>query len=490
MKLKKLAALMMTGAMAVSMLAGCSGNSAKPEDTGKQTTAAGQADAATQAPAGEDTQAPAADAQGDGEQIVLRYAAWDLGTEEENNIFRRMIAEYEKRNPNIKIEIATDIDTQDWVGSLTTAAAGGNLPDVAMISELPLSVANDWALDVTPYIQNDADWANIPAVLSESGKYGSGTYGVPSGMNISGLYINLDLFEAKNQQPLSYGYSFEDFDNALKNMSAPSEGIIAIKAPDMSDWYAAVKDPSYGWYTYADGQVKLNDPLYIEGIKYSKSIYENAYCFTGLSDEQKANFGVDNDWDAFNAGKIAMTIDPTSNATGYAKLAFKTKFVGLPDGKAIIIPDYYFISKTSQHPQEAYDFAKFMSFGKDGIMAKLDAIEADATLSWGSLPLNNDKDIIDRFFANYPVEGVQEVYENLEGNGIVEAFKFTPGYVNARWNASTGIKAGENDNATIGQVIEACIKGELNIDDYAEQLNTLANASIKEVADVIAATVQ
>ncbi len=180
-----------------------------------------------------------------------------------------------------------------------------------------------------------------------------------------------------------------------------------------------------------------------------------------------------------------MTPDSTSNATGYSQLSSKIKFTSLPNGKCVIIPDYIFIGKTSAHPQEAYEFAKFMSFGKEGILARLDLLEADTALTWNSLQLNSDEEIIERFFANYPMEGVQEVYENMEGNAIVEAFKFTPGYANARWNAPTGIKAGENENATIGQVIESCVKGELNIDDYAQQLTDLANAEIQAVQDAI-----
>lgn len=57
-------------------------------------------------------------------------------------------------------------------------------------------------------------------------------------------------------------------------MSAPSEGIASIKVADISDWYPAVKDDSVGFFTLKDGKVDLTNPLYIEGIKYSRSIYE------------------------------------------------------------------------------------------------------------------------------------------------------------------------------------------------------------------------
>jgi hypothetical protein len=87
------------------------------------------------------------------------------------------------------------------------------------------------------------------------------------------------------------------------------------------------------------------------------------------------------------------------------------------------------------------------------------------------------------------MEGVQEVYEDFMDSSIVEAFKFAPGYTNARWEGLTGITVGDIANANMATVIDACVRGELNIDDYAEQLNTLANAFLQEVADVIAKVV-
>ncbi|MCI9150433.1 MAG: hypothetical protein HFI42_08005 [Lachnospiraceae bacterium] len=58
-----------------------------PSDSG---AAADEGDAA-----GGDTADEGADGADNGEQITLRYAVWDLGTEEENGINRRMIKAYE-----------------------------------------------------------------------------------------------------------------------------------------------------------------------------------------------------------------------------------------------------------------------------------------------------------------------------------------------------------------------------------------------------------
>lgn len=424
---------------------------------------------------------------GNAEQITLTYASWALGTEEENNLERRMIAEYERLHPNIKIKIAEDIvSAGNWEDALATAAAGGILPDVSLIAGLPGAVAKEWALDVTEYTSKDEEWANIPEVLRESGQFGGKQYGLPTAMHLAGMFINKDLFEAQNVTPLTYGYTLEDWEKAIAAISSPANGVVALKNADIVDWYPSVKNSELGWFTYDGTQVHLNDPAFIDAVKYSLFLNNSGYSFEGLSPDQRTNFGVESDWEAWNAGTVAMCYDATYACESLAKeRSFTSEFIGLPNGKLVIVPDYQFIGKTTKHPQEAYDFAKFMTHGKEGILKRLEISEANESVTWTALPLNTDKEIIDRYFENFPVEGVRTAYESMDGNTIVEAFKYTPGYTNARWNALTGIAAEDKDNANIAEVITACRKGALNIDDYADQLNKLANQYISEEAAMI-----
>lgn len=68
----------------------------------------------------------------------------------------------------------------------------------------------------------------------------------------------------------------------------------------------------------------------------------------------------------------------------------------------------------------------------------------------------------------------------MDTNGtVVEAFKFAPGYSNARWNGPTGIEL-DGEEANMAKIVDKCILGELSIDDYAAQLNTLANGFIAD----------
>ncbi len=465
--MKKLIALVLALVMVTAMFAGCQ------ENPGTTTTGAQNNPGTTnnQAVKPED-------------QIVLRLAHWGLGTEEEYNLERQMIDLYMKLNPNIRIEIADDI-TGDWNAALATAAAGNNLPDVFLIGNVPTAVANEWTLDLTEFTKTDEDWNKLPASMIESVQYGNEIHAIPLAMHINGIYINVDLFEEMNVDPLESGYSMEDFEEAVEDVTDLNQGKIALADYNIYEWYASVLNPELGFFTYADGQVHLDDPAFIEAVKYSNDIYSNKYSWNSLNDDEKAVFGVGSDWDAFCNGKLALKMDATWNANFFSTLPYNIKFITLPEGKSVLIPDYICIGKSTEHPQEAYDFAKWMAHSKEGILARLDLDEADDSISFASIPLILDEEISERFFANYPMEGVQEVYEEFMDTAIVESYKFAPGYENARWNGMTGISVGDIANANMATVIDACVRGVLNIDDYAEQLNTMANGFLKEVQDII-----
>lgn len=415
------------------------------------------------------------------EQVTLRFASWALGTEEENNIQRQMIAAFEKEHPNIKIEIAEDI-TGDWNAALATAATGGNLPDVSLIAELPTAVANGWALDVSEYASNDTDWTKVPADLVASGKYNNKLYGIPTAMHMAGVFINTDYFDDANVDYLAYGYSWDDFVSITKSLHKPAEGKAALKfVNDFVNFIPYVWDDTQGWYTYDGNNLYLDSDAFINAVKETKNLV--GYSWANLSEDQRAvTVGADKgDYEAWQQGYTAMWYAATYECEGFARdLSYNVQYVALPEGKSVIIPDYCFISATTEHPEEAWEFVKFMYWGPEGINAKMDIDEADDAVSWTELPLCADEEVLERYFKDFPIEGVEEAYRGLTTYGsIVEAYKFAPGYTNARWNGMTGITFGDAE-LSIGGVIDKCIAGELSIDDYAKQLNTTANKFIEE----------
>ncbi len=477
--MKKLMALLMVLCMMVCMTA-CGG-------AGDNDTTAAPGTSTTEAPDGDTTEdGTETETDGSGEQIVLRFASWALGTEEDNNLERQMIAAFEKAHPDIKIEIAEEI-VDPWNDALNTAAAGGDLPDVALISTLTTAVANKWALDVTALAAADPEWNNIPASLIESGQYNGKQYGIPTAMHLAGLFINTDYFEEMNVMPLEYGYDWDTFMDAVEKLHKPSEGKVALKyVNDFVNFLPYLWDENQGWYTYDGTEMHLDSDEFIRAVKTTNKLVQ--YSWAGLSGDQKAlTAGKDkSDYDAWFQGYAGIWYDASWCCEGYAKdLSFNTEFVGLADGKSVIIPDYCFIASTTEHPEEAWEFVKFMFWGTEGINTRMDLDAADPEVSWSNLPLNMDEAIVERYFENYPVKGVEEAFRGMNENGtVVEAYKFAPGYDPARWNGKTGIVL-DDVELTMANVIDKCILGELSIDDYATQLNTLANNFIKAERDAV-----
>lgn len=491
MKKRSLVALLTAAAMVMS-LTGCGDSDSSGSSEGSSQTPSGTesgsggADSEETSDSGEE---PDSGEEADGDVVTLRFASWALGTEEDNNIERQMIAAFEASHQNIKIEIAEEI-TGDWNEALATAAAGGTLPDVSLIAALPTAVANGWALELGDLIAADsADWNMIPDSLRESGMYNGKAYGIPTSMHLAGLYMNMDLFEDLNVTPLSYGYSWDEFMDTVEELHNPSNGIAAMKyVNDFVNFLPYLWDENQGWYTYDGTGVHLDSEEFVRAVKETNKLV--SYSWAGLTDDQKnVTAGADKgDYDAWLQGATAMWYDATYCCAGYtngSNITYGVEYVGLPGGKNVIIPDYCFIASTTQHPQEAWEFVKFMFWGVDAATNRMDIDEADENVSWTAMPITADSATLDRFFGNFSVDGVREAYESMAQNGtVVEAFKFAPGYTQARWQGPTGITLDDNE-ATMSTIIDKCILGELSIDDYASQLNTLANGFIAAEREAI-----
>lgn len=115
--MKKLLALTMAGAMALS-LAACGASS---ESTATSDSTATDATSTTTESA-------------EGEQVTLNWAVWDL---ESTAYWQAMADGYMAANPNVTIEM-TDLGSTDYMTQLATQLAGGNGElDVLTIKDIP-----------------------------------------------------------------------------------------------------------------------------------------------------------------------------------------------------------------------------------------------------------------------------------------------------------------------------------------------------------------
>jgi multiple sugar transport system substrate-binding protein len=419
------------------------------------------------------------------EEVTLSYANWNLGTEEEQNLERLMIKAFQEEYPHIKIEINETVTTKDWNGTLATAASSGTMPDLFALPQIPLALANDWLLDITELASKDKDFANISQIVQDSAAYNGKTYAVPFGQLFLGYFVNKDLFNAANLDYPEFGTSVEDFVSRVKEVTNLSKGIVGINNPGgIVDWYPAAVNSDMGWYTLKDGQYALDSKEYMNGVNLSKELSTNGYAYNTLTDEQKANFKGKDGNEVFLQGGLAIKWDGTWAVPNLTeKATFDWDFIGFPGGVTAVAIDYAGISKTTKHPEEAFLFAKWMSFGKAGSMKRMEIAEKEGKLL-STLPINTDQEVLDEYFASLDVPGIRTAYENLD-KAIIEPVKMVPGYVDARWQALTGVKAGDKANATTGELVDSFIKGELKVEDYAKQLDQLADQKSAEAQEAL-----
>ncbi len=410
--------------------------------------------------------------------VIIKYANWNNGADAEQNLEQLMIAEYEKTHKNIDIQVEP-LDG-DWNEALGTMASAGKLPDVFMQKDIPTGLANDWLLDITKYAEIDNDFIYIASTVKENTKVNEKVFGIPFAQFLMGYYVNKEILNNVNLEIPQSGYSSTDFITLAKKATNLDNKTVGIDSTQgLVEWYPGAANPKLGWYTFADGSFHLDSKEMLEGMTIVKELASNGYAYSQLNKEAQDSLSGENAGLAFEAGQIALYYGSTYSIPAYMeKLNFDWDFIGIPGGRAAIVNDYLGISKNTKYPAEAYEFAKFMSFGKKGFQNRI-KLSTEKNLGLTTLPVSTDEQILQQYWELYNVEGVQKIYDNLN-NALIDPMKTLPGYIPARWEASIGVKIGENDNPTVLDLIDLCSKGVVQYQDYAMQLNELANKSHRD----------
>lgn len=420
---------------------------------------------------------------GDKEEVTISYAHWNLGTEEDMNLERLMLKQFQEDYPHINVELYEI--SGNWNEQLAAAASAGNMPDVFAVPDLPLALSNDWVLDVTYMTAEDEDFKKVPQIVRQSTEHEGKVVALPFAQHFLGYFVNKDLFNSANLDFPTMDSTVEEFEASVKAVTNVNGGVVGLQnAGSITDWYPAAANPDLGWYTYNDGKYQLDSNEFIAGVKFANEVVTNGYAYDNLTDDQKANFSGENASEVWYNGGIGIWWDGTwANSTFAENASFEYDFIGIPGGKTAITNDLLGLSKTTAHPEEAYLFAKYMSYGKEGFMKRMEIAAKEGKVV-NTLPINSDQEILEEYFAQLNIPGIRKAYDRLD-EAILEPVKTVPGYAQSRWNAPTGVKTAESENASVAQLINSFVTGELKVEDYATQLNKLANDKYAEAVEAL-----
>jgi multiple sugar transport system substrate-binding protein len=153
----------------------------------------------------------------------------------------------------------------------------------------------------------------------------------------------------------------------------------------------------------------------------------------------------------------------------------------MPGGRICVVPDFLFVSRDAKNAKEAYEFAKYMSaYSKEGVAMRVQ-LASETNMEVTTVPMVKDANLLEDYFKLTKMPGIEEEYRKWlldPSNSFVETTKILPGYSMARWNYMTGYTVDGNKQASIGELIQMSVNGEIEYSDIAEEINYLANSSI------------
>ena len=317
------------------------------------------------------------------DEITLTFATWDTGEGAERD--QHVIDQFMAENPGIDVQFEHIESSED--PQILIRMAAGTAPDVMMVGEnqlLRLALAPEGGLlDMTPYIEADPDFD--PAVeyfptVFDVGRVDDGVYAFNKDFVTEAFYVNTDMFEQAGLDIPEEGWTYDDLISLGQELTLDANGNNAL-SPDF--------DPEnivqYGWlhsqgwvrgwqaipYSFGSSLLSedgltatgsINSPAVADAMQlYFDSV--NTYHISPSIATQNAQQGVD-----FFATKQAAIFGPqgawnVGSLSENPDINFAT--VPMPTGPggrfSVLCWSGFSVNRNTEHPQEAYELAKFFA---------------------------------------------------------------------------------------------------------------------------------
>lgn len=397
-------------------------------------------------------------------EITLTYACWGQGEAGEPEVLEALMKQFEEAHPNINVEFVS-IDQGTWNEALTNLAATGNLPDVFWAFSITGAVANEWALDLTEFYENDPDVKEMFPDIVTSTRIGGRNYCYPTVMFPHIMFMNKTLFDKYNVALPSYDWTVEEYFELAEELSHPEEYYFGVSNPLYEDFFPGWFNgqSKWGW----DGENFHFDDAWAESLDTKWELIANKVCEWMSADEKSAVLGDPAAWPP-GKGRTAMHIDwPWTLAFFNNVVAPETgcEFVYYPlplgeTGKELAIIDYGVISAGTEHPREAWELAKWMSWGSMAALKRQETYRATGN-AVSRMPVVTTEAVWQDLVDN-AADNIKGFYENVRSI-IPSSWQVAPG-----WGQ---FETWMNENDIYGKIE----RGELNPADLTEELTTRAN---------------
>lgn len=357
-------------------------------------------------------------------QITIQYSSW--GSKSEINILKPILDNFEKENPDIKIDFMHI--PQNYFQKLHLLFASNTAPDVVFINNIYLPVyANAGLLeDLT---NTDLINENFYKKALDAMTYKGKIYAIPRDISNLVIFYNKNIFDEKKIKYPDKNTTFNDFLVMSQKLTDKQKGIFGISFEEDPIFYLPYLMSEGGGILSDDGNSNIiNSKESQKAINFYSDLRNKYHVAPTNSETASLTMA-----QMFLQGKLAMHLSGRWLVPKYRETAqFDWDVAPFPKGtKGSIVPldaSGWAISSKSKHKKEAMQLVKYLSskeslqkFSKSGLIvpARIDSANSKAFLD-GNTP-QNAKVFLDIIETSKPTPVNPNYYEILDDiNKILE----------------------------------------------------------------------
>nr|WP_040925388.1 extracellular solute-binding protein [Saccharibacillus kuerlensis] len=376
-----------------------------------------------------------------------------------NKMLKKIVAQYESENQNVKIELDT-LNTDQQKLKLKTQAASKEVPDITVVNP---------AAQMQPFVDADL-FAPLNDMVEENGlkdtfqsglldyyTFDGNLYALPDGNNIGVVYYNKKLME---EGGVEVPTTFEEMIEAVKTLK--SKGIQPMVIGEKDSWTGSflfmnillrTNDGPGFLQDVMDGKKTFEDPAYVEAIAAFQELVQ-----AGAFQDGATSFDYNAGENLFKTGKAAMYY-MGSWATGGIETAEVSKDgnVGVfqfptvngkgdPDEFMLAPGSAFAISKDSEHLEETKDFLNYF-------MLKFPQEAFDVKGAVG-IAQNVEGDFKAAGYSDMAMD-VLDLFEKVKGGDLAFDNTMNPGTTQAHLSGTQSLFVEQKDPAAVAKEQQA-----------------------------------
>ncbi len=202
--------------------------------------------------------------------VHIQFASW--GSESEIKILKPILADFEKENPDIKVEFLHI--PQNYFQKIHLLFASNTAPDVIFINNqyLPIYANADVLEDLTPY-SNDLQFDDFYKKSLEAMSWNGKIYAVPRDVSNLVIFYNKSLFDKYGVNYPENDWDYEKFLSIAKKLT--NKNVWGISFEEDPLYYLPFLTGNGGWTRYDTENYFKTNILNKPKNKYGLDFYAN-----------------------------------------------------------------------------------------------------------------------------------------------------------------------------------------------------------------------